>query len=1279
MTYLKYVIPFLIYYSSLSAITSTWTLDADGNWATATPANWSAGVPNAVDDVAQFLGAITAARAVSLSQPTTVGTIELSNANAYTIMSNTLNFQTSVGNAALNIPSLAGAHVISSAVTLSSNLTVDHNVASSVTMSGAISGAGGITKTGNNGQLILASATPNTYTGLTTINTTLAGAGITLLSGGVPALPGNALISFGTLTMGAANQIGNSSTVTIGGASATFALGAFSQTIGSLNYQAGGFTAAAGALTLTSNTTTLTVRDVTINPDLIFTGSGDIVMDPTLGGTATIAGTMTLGNFLYNVNVPATVGIDIQSVVSGPGGIRKTGGGLLQFTTGSDNTYLGVTNVAGGTLSLERAGGNTVPGDLFINGGTLQYVGNGNQINDSATMILQSGTFAMGGFDETIDRLDFIGGLVTGLTGTLTLASPSTALQMSGGTTLSGGTVALSSGTGGVTFDPSINGTATIQSGLSLVAGTHPFSIGEGGATPDMQITGVISGAGGVTKTGGGTVDFAGGTSNSYTGTTIVNGGTLRLNKTGGAEAIVGPGAITVNAGALELLGSEQIADTLTMTINNGTFAMNGNTESIATLIYNGGSVAQSGGRLNLTSASNALTMRNTVIDGFVTTTAGGTIVFDPASGGSAVMNGSLALSAVTTFDIGGSAPNGMIINSTITSGGINKIGTGTLILNGVNSFTGTTTVSAGVLQGNTLSFSTPAPTLTTITAPGVLVFDQTFDGTFLGTLAGTGDMIKQRGGALTFPSPQVAGGTTTVTDGSLIVNSTFGGAGPLLINSGGTLGGVGTISKDVTVSGTLAPGDNGIGTINIVGSLTLAAGSTLESKINATTSDLVSITGPVTIASGSTFNFIPQPDLYVVPLNYTVVSASGGVTGTFSNVIDPFPLFFGTLSYLPNLVLLQVSLLPVSSLASQLDTNAAKVAQCLDARNPPPGSDLYGVINALRFVSTVEAINKALLQMQPSLFTSLAVIKESSTLYFRNAIYSRIEYQTRICGKKESGYHYWVAPLIGVGKENNHGAEPGYNVLTPGVAIGMDGFLTSELQLGGSLGYTNSNVTWKSKRGTGRVQGVYGAVYGRYDFQISFLESAVMGGYDHYSTQREIRFGGLLPFHRHAKAQHNGFEASAHLKGGLKIPVDQTHLNPFMSFDFLYLYEGSFNERGANSLNLKVSSKHANFLQSELGIHISHCLNLPRKTITPYIQASGIWESRFHGNREESCFGGCSIDVNGYYPSRGLVGAGGGFDVKWPLKNALKASFNYLGKYGLGFQDHSFNLELIY
>ncbi|MDN3509616.1 MAG: autotransporter domain-containing protein [Candidatus Neptunochlamydia sp.] len=1278
MTVVKYMIPFIFASSSLFSLTSEWNLDNNGNWAMATPANWMAGVPNAIDDVAQFLAIITAPRTVSLSQATTVGALSFNNNNAYTIDANTLSFQTSTGNAQITIPKGTGSHIISSTVSLTSDLVIDHNVASNVSLSGPVSGAGTLTVQGNNGQIFLSGIVANTYTGLTTINTTLAAAGITLQkSPGITAIARDTLISFGTLTTAAANQFGNSSTVTVNGASATLAIGPFAQTIGHLDYQVGVFTTVAGTMTLTSNNTALTLgNNVTVNPGLIFSGSGSIVMSPFSGSNVTLAGTLDLGTQLHEINVPADVtGLRTTGVVSGVGGgFVKTGPGNFELNGTANNTYSGLTFVNAGIMTLNQRAAIAVPGDVFINGGTLTLAVS-DQIADTSTMILQAGTFNMSDCNETIDRLDFIRGAVNGFTGTLTLQSPSTALQMLGGTVLSGGAVAISNATGGVYFASSANGTATIGNIDFTASGKHSLNIEDGAATPDMQIIGVLGGAAraNIVKEGPGSLELNGGASNTFGGETIVDGGTLRLNKTGGALAIpTGAGSVTVNRGNLELLGPQQIASNKTVTVYNGGFRLHGNNQTLETLNCSEGLVVQDGGVLTLTSAENALTIGATTINGDVIIQSGGSITsYTTAS----VMNGTLTLTAQSRLNIYDN-PGLLVINSQITgAGGVSKRGTGTLLLLGENNYSGQTIVREGILEGNTSSLPS---VVTTVASSGTLIFAQNFNGTFLGALSGGGEMIKQGTRILRFSTPQTVGGITTVADGTLLVNSTFGGAGPLNVNSGGTLGGIGTINKNVTVNGTLTPGDNRIGTITLNGAQTLSAGSVLDIDLTPTTNDMVNITGTIDIQPDSSFGFFPQPAIYIGPLNYTVIQTTGGRTGTFDHVSDPFPLFFGTVTYDANNVYLSISLFPISDLPG-LSAKGQKVAHCLDELNPQPGSDLYNVINSLRFVTSVESIEKSLLDMQPSLFASLATIKQENTLYLRNALFSRLESRTRSCMHETGGYCFWGIPLIGVSQENSHGKEVGYNALTPGIAVGVDGWLASNFQCGGSLGYTSSDVHWKKKRGSGRIQGVYAALYGRLGSQVGFLESAAILGYDWYSTQREIHIRGLIPLNRRAKASHYGLEVSGHVKGAFQFPIGKTLLGPYASLDYQYQYEDAFDENGAKSLNLNVSRKHANFMQSEIGMEVTQCFHLARKTLTPHIQVSGFWEKRFNGAKEESSFGGCLIDVYGYYRSRFLVGAGGGFDVKWDLKNAPRASFNYKGKYGLGYQDHSFNLVLSY
>lgn len=122
--------------------TPGWKVDADGNWTNA--ANWTGAVPNAVDAVATFGSAITAARAVTLDAPQTAGTILFNNNNAYTIGgSSTLTLDTSSGNTAISVS--LGSHTISAPIAANDSLDVSMPAASVLTLSGGVTGGPGLT------------------------------------------------------------------------------------------------------------------------------------------------------------------------------------------------------------------------------------------------------------------------------------------------------------------------------------------------------------------------------------------------------------------------------------------------------------------------------------------------------------------------------------------------------------------------------------------------------------------------------------------------------------------------------------------------------------------------------------------------------------------------------------------------------------------------------------------------------------------------------------------------------------------------------------------------------------------------------------------------------------------------------------------------------------------------------------------------------------------------------------------------------------------------------
>ena len=374
----------------------------------------------------------------------------------------------------------------------------------------------------------------------------------------------------------------------------------------------------AGTLTLTGTNTYS--GNTTVNAGTLSIGSDGNIG----GGTNTLAGgTLQLTGSAYDKawtlgtgsNAIETAGsATLNGVLSGTGGFAKTGAGTLTLT--GANTYSGGTTVNDGTLAGNTA---SLQGDMTNN--------------------------ALVAFNQTVDgiysgTMSGSGSLTKEGTGTLTLTGANT---YSGDTAVNAGTLAgnIAEGTnltvaGGATYDST--GAAKSVNGLN--GGGNVINVG-GLSVQGGDFSGVISGTGGLTKAGAGTLTLSG--ANGYTGLTEVRAGTLALS------------------------GAGSVSDTLAL-YSGTTFNTGGNAVSLSRLDVRGPSAWT--GDLNM-----ADTAMNFYLP--ITMTAGGTML---AVSGTADITGS----TVNVGIAGGSSPLQMgdqvvlIDAGTLTGAPVNDTANGT-------------------------------------------------------------------------------------------------------------------------------------------------------------------------------------------------------------------------------------------------------------------------------------------------------------------------------------------------------------------------------------------------------------------------------------------------------------------------------------------------------------------------------------------------------------------------------------------------------------------------
>jgi autotransporter-associated beta strand protein len=643
-------------------------------------------------------------------------------------------------------------------------------------------------------------------------------------------------------------------------------------------------------------------------------GNADVVTNVALGASTSVTSlrfndssddrTLTLGATLNTGGILVTPNVGVNASLITGGTLMGTGGSLKELDI-MQNNPLGSLTIASviaddttatalvkaGVGDLVLSGVNTYTGVTYFNGGTIEVASmangaaasplgkasnaGGNWVFTGGALRYNAAGNATTDHGATFDNVSAIE--VTQSTSTLTLSS--TTSQLTG----QAGVVGILQKTGDGTLVLGGTGSDTNLS-VEVVAGT--LDLGKNSNTAYA----VSGGAGGAALI-------------------VDNGATAVVTGTGGQQVLTSSSVVVSTGGTFDFNGSTQTFDGLagggTVTNDNAS-----NTGLIILGANNDANISQySVAAANAGVATTGLNNFSGVIAdgaspmGLIKIGAGTQILsgLNTYSQDTDIVSGTIQLGIADALPSGAGAGNVVITNNTV--GGL--LVPGTLDLSGFDQTVNGLSGSGGLVTNSALA------TTATLTV-GATDATNTFDGTLQNGYTNAILALSKIGaGTLTLTENNLYTGITTINAGTLAlagagsigtssaINVLAGAAFDVTgltapaLNLGQTLEGTGTVyATDVgyTINGTLSPGDvatTGIGTLNVLGDLTLGSTAASNFKLGSGANDSVAVTGNLNL--GGSLNLLDNAGANgqgsLGPGQYQLFTYTGTDSGAFASV----------------------------------------------------------------------------------------------------------------------------------------------------------------------------------------------------------------------------------------------------------------------------------------------------------------------------------------------------------------------------------------------------------
>ncbi|MGH8043379.1 MAG: autotransporter outer membrane beta-barrel domain-containing protein, partial [Stenotrophomonas sp.] len=483
----------------------------------------------------------------------------------------------------------------------------------------------------------------------------------------------------------------------------------------------------------------------------------------------------------------------------------------------------------------------------------------------------------------------------------------------------------------------------------------------------------------------------------------------------------------------------------------------------------------------------------------------------------------------------------------------------GTLTLGGGT--VGETRVEGGTLRvtGNALNGGNIE-----IGSAGTFETDTTRVLNYAGQISGSG-FLRQGRHALTLSGDSSAfTGTTVVNAGQLNVTGALGG--DVQVTRGAWLTGNGSLGN-VFVSGgsTLSPGTTGaaISRLDISGVLNFDSSATFQVDVAANgASDFVSVGGSALLGQANTVAVATNGD-WATSTRYRLLTAAGGVNGTFAGATSTLAFLDPTLSYDANNVYLTMARNDVSMPDVELafpevvvNTNQREVATAVEALGD--GNAVYDAVVRLEVPQVVPAFDS--LSGEVHAATRGALLQNR---FLHDGIDRHLDGRA-MSGDIAPGVSVWLAGSGGQLRTDASAENAASRVQQNGMMAGAGWQVGEALELGVAAGQQQVDNRLRERAAVAETDATEYGVYAHYRWQGLSLRGGVTRADYRTDTTRTAQVG--TAFSEQLLAREDATGTTAFVRAGWSFGGPRLQLTPEIELAQVRLESDGSQERGGDS-----------------------------------------------------------------------------------------------------------------